>query len=115
MATAERLDVAVSVGSLSDEQALGEADLVISTLPPAAADGLAQHSWRSGQALLDAVYDPWPTRLASSVDAAGGTVISGAAMLLHQAARQVELMTGSAAPIAAMRAALLAAVPRCGM
>ena len=30
-------------------------------------------------------------------------------MLLHQAARQVELMTGHAAPVAAMRAAGLAA------
>jgi shikimate dehydrogenase len=32
-------------------------------------------------------------------------------MLLHQAAAQVELMTGLPAPIEAMRAALRAAVP----
>jgi shikimate dehydrogenase len=37
-------------------------------------------------------------------------VVSGLAMLLHQAAAQVELMTGRPAPLAAMRAALDAAV-----
>ena len=63
--------------------------------------------------LLDVVYDPWPTALASAFTAAGGNVVSGASMLLHQAARQVELMTGQPAPIPAMRAALLAAAPGC--
>jgi len=32
-------------------------------------------------------------------------------MLLHQAARQVELMTGQPAPVAAMRTALHAVAP----
>ena len=36
--------------------------------------------------------------------------MSGFEMLLHQAARQVELMTGQPAPVAAMRAAGLAAM-----
>jgi shikimate dehydrogenase len=36
-------------------------------------------------------------------------------MLLHQAAAQVELMTGQEAPVPAMRAALLAAAPGCGV
>jgi shikimate dehydrogenase len=40
------------------------------------------------------------------VAACTGTVVSGAAMLLHQAGAQVELMTGRSAPIEAMRAAL---------
>lgn len=35
-----------------------------------------------------------------------GPVVGGAVLLLYQAARQVELMTGRTAPIAAMRAAL---------
>jgi shikimate dehydrogenase len=38
--------------------------------------------------------------------ACDGTVVSGAAMLLHQAAAQVELMTGRTAPLEAMRRAL---------
>jgi len=42
--------------------------------------------------------------------AAGGTVVSVLALMLHQAAAQVELMTGRPAPVPAMRAALDAAV-----
>jgi shikimate dehydrogenase len=103
-ATAKRAGVEIRLGALDDD-ALG-ADLVVSTLPPGAADGLAARSWSSRQALLDVVYSPWPTPLASAVAAAGGTVVSGASMLLHQAARQVELMTGRSAPVEAMRAAL---------
>jgi shikimate dehydrogenase len=54
-------------------------------------------------ALLDVVYAPWPTALAA---ACRGVVVGGAAMLLHQAADQVRLMTGRAAPLEAMRQAL---------
>lgn len=82
------------------------ADLVISTLPRGAADPLADAVWRPAQAVLDAVYDPWPTVLAAAAQSAGATVISGALMLLHQAAAQVELMTGRTAPVEAMRDAL---------
>jgi shikimate dehydrogenase len=60
--------------------------------------------------VLDVVYAPWPTPFAAAASAAGGTVVSGLAMLLHQAAGQVELMTGRPAPLAAMRTALEAAV-----
>jgi shikimate dehydrogenase len=56
-------------------------------------------------ALLDVVYDPWPTSLAEAASAAGAMVASGFTMLLHQAAAQVELMTGKPAPRKAMRAA----------
>lgn len=115
LATAEALGVRVSVGALAVDAAELNADLVISTLPPGAADPLADRSWSADQALLDAVYDPWPTVLARRVDAAGGVVLSGALMLLHQAAAQVALMTGRTAPVAAMRAALLAAAPGCGV
>jgi shikimate dehydrogenase len=54
-------------------------------------------------AVLDVVYDPWPTPLAARCR---GVVVSGAAMLLHQAAEQVRLMTGRPAPLDAMRQAL---------
>ena len=56
--------------------------------------------------LLDAIYDPWPTPLAAAVAAAGGRVISGLQMLLHQAFAQVEQFTGLPAPREAMIAAL---------
>lgn len=114
LATAERLDQRVTVAPLADPQPWLAADLILATLPPGAADRFAGLPFRADQALLDVVYDPWPTPLAAALAAAGAPVVSGAAMLLYQAARQVELMTGSAAPVEAMRAALRAAVPGCG-
>ena len=125
--TAERLDRPIEVrslntdgGQLSSEaqQALAGAQLVVSTLPPHAADHIADAAADLGgpqQALLDAAYAPWPSRLAQRFAESGASVVSGAAMLLFQAARQVELMTGSAAPVPAMRAAILAAAPDCGL
>ena len=80
------------------------ADLVVSTVPAGVADVLAVPAGWPG-ILLDVVYDPWPTALAHAATAAGARVVGGLAMLVHQAARQVELMTGGAAPVAAMRTA----------
>jgi shikimate dehydrogenase len=54
----------------------------------------------------DAIYDPWPTPLAAAVSAAGGRVVSGLQMLLHQAYAQVEQFTGRPAPRTQMAAAL---------
>ncbi|GAB3188998.1 shikimate dehydrogenase [Nesterenkonia suensis] len=70
---------------------------VVSTLPPRAADGLAGKLPRLPRRtpLLDVAYDPWPSALARAWEQAGGQVISGLAMLLHQAVRQVELFTAS--------------------
>ena len=105
-ATADRLGVELDLrAGLAGP--VPAADLVISTLPAGAADGLAPPA---GAVVLDVVYAPWPTRFAAAAAAAGGTVVSGLAMLLHQAAAQVELMTGRPAPVPAMRAALDAAV-----
>lgn len=102
---ADRLDVTPDVrAGLAD---LPPADVVISTLPAGAADGLRVA--RPGSAVLDVVYAPWPTPFAATAAATGARVVSGLAMLLHQAAAQVELMTGHPAPLDAMRAALTAA------
>lgn len=109
--TALRVGVALDIGALTrDATALGH-DLVVSTLPGTAADPYAARDWGPDQAVLDVRYDPWPTPLASAASEGGARMISGALMLLHQAARQVELMTGSAAPVEAMRDALRAARP----
>jgi shikimate dehydrogenase len=85
--------------------AVAEVDIVVNTVP---ADAVAQYAatMASTPVLLDAIYDPWPTPLASAVEAAGGRVISGLEMLLHQAFSQVEQFTGMPAPRVAMRAAL---------
>lgn len=101
LTAARRLGVTPQVVAF-DPAVLRDCDLLVSTLPAHAADRLAPHVG-AVPALLDVVYDPWPTTLAMACQ---GTVVSGAAMLLHQAAAQVELMTGQPAPLAMMRAAL---------
>ena len=86
-------------------QVIAGVDVVVSTVP---ADAVAPYApvLAATPLLLDAIYDPWPTPLASAVEAAGGRVISGLQMLLHQAFAQVEQFTGLPAPKEAMRAAL---------
>lgn len=109
-AAGDRLGVQPTIcGGLPDVE-LPEADVVISTLPPGAADAVSNRRWVTQPVVLDVVYTPWPTPLAASALAAGCQIVSGLAVLLHQAAAQVELMTGRPAPIAQMRAALDAAV-----
>jgi shikimate dehydrogenase len=114
-AAADAFGVSLDVHTLDAAAPELGADLVVSTLPAGAADPLAGALWRGSQAVLDVVYDPWPTQLAAGASAAGATVLSGGLMLLHQAAAQVELMTGRAAPVDAMRAALRGARPRSGV
>ncbi len=113
--TAADMEVEIDIAPLDVDGPGLTADLVVSTLPRGAADPLAAHRWRSGQVVLDVVYDPWPTVLAQAAAAGGARVLSGALMLLHQAAAQVALMTGEEAPVPAMRAALAAAAPNCGV
>ena len=110
-ATATAVGIELDVALLRTDAAQLRADLVVSTLPPGAADPLASVAWTPAQAVLDVVYEPWPTPVAAAAAAAGARVLSGALMLLHQAAAQVELMTGLTAPVPAMRAALARAVP----
>jgi shikimate dehydrogenase len=110
-AAAERLGIAVQVRTgLTPEAALPPADIVISTLPAGAADGLRCDG--ATRVVLDVVYAPWPTDFARAADAGGAKVQSGLAMLLHQAAAQVRLMTGLEPPVDDMRAALAAATRR---
>jgi shikimate dehydrogenase len=84
---------------------VARAAVLVSTLPAVAAADYAV-ALAAAPVLLDAIYDPWPTPLAAAVTAAGGTVISGLQMLLHQAFAQVEQFTGQPAPRAQMAAAL---------
>ena len=90
-------------GELDDLAA--RADVVVSTIP---ADAAARYApaLAAVPLLLDAIYDPWPTPLASAVSARGGEVISGLQMLLHQAFSQVEQFTGRPAPRQQMADAL---------
>jgi shikimate-5-dehydrogenase len=105
-AAAERLQVRPRVvGGLSDRPLPGAA-VVISALPPGAADRLRIGPSALGCVVLDVVYAPWPTPFALSARDLGARVVGGLTMLLHQAAAQVELFTGRPAPLEHMRAAL---------
>jgi shikimate dehydrogenase len=67
-------------------------DLVVSTLPGGApVDVLFTDSTRRRAVLLDVAYEPWPSALATTWSAVGGTVVSGLAMLVHQALLQVRI------------------------
>jgi shikimate dehydrogenase len=112
LAAADRLDVAVALAPFDPP---GEAapDLLISTAPAGAADLYAERIRRGGFVpgyVLDVVYHPWPTPLAAAAQQSGAVVAGGFSLLLHQAAEQVSLMTGLAAPVEAMRKAGLAAL-----
>jgi shikimate dehydrogenase len=103
--TAEQIGIDLQVHDFSDVARL-DADVVIATVPSGVADTLAANPPVSPGWLLDVVYSPWPTLLAQKWSSRGGSIVSGLEMLLAQAERQVELMTGRPAPTDAMRAAL---------
>lgn len=90
------IDLAVRLLSAAAGPAAA-ADVVISTLPPRAADGLAGELAASGArttgVLLDVAYDPWPSLIASAWQAGGGSVVPGLEMLLYQAVEQVRLFS----------------------
>jgi shikimate dehydrogenase len=117
LAAASRLGIAVRLTDFTPASAAGSWHLLVSTVPAGAADIYAERLLRGDlvpTAVLDVVYDPWPTRLAAAAGQTGATAISGFELLVHQAARQVELMTARPAPAAAMRRAGQAELRRRG-
>lgn len=92
--------------------ATGDAvDLVVSTIPAAAQPPFADALVARGRVVFDVLYDPWPTPLARAAATAGRPCVGGLDLLVHQATRQVVLMTGCAqAPLSAMRTAGRAAL-----
>ncbi|WP_073945854.1 shikimate dehydrogenase [Streptomyces kebangsaanensis] len=102
----ERLDVEVRTADWSDAEQALKAPLVIATTPAGTTDVLAGAVPERPATLFDVLYDPWPTALAARWSMAGGAVVSGLDLLVHQAVLQVEQMTGrSPAPLDAMRKA----------
>lgn len=69
-------------------------DLTISTTTAGATDERALPP--NCTTLFDVIYAPWPTEYAARWVRAGGTVLGGLDLLVHQAAEQVLLMTGVA-------------------
>jgi shikimate dehydrogenase len=102
----ERLGVEVRTADWSEAVRAFDAPLVIATTPAGSTDALAARVPDSPGTLFDVLYEPWPTALAAAWAARGRPVVSGLDLLVHQAALQVERMTGRApAPLALMRKA----------
>jgi shikimate dehydrogenase len=87
------------------EALAGDAAVLVNTAPAA---GIEAHvaALALAPCVLDVIYHPWPTPLATAVGARGGRLAAGLDMLLHQAFGQVEQFTGRTAPRKAMRDAL---------
>jgi len=83
----------------------GQVDLLVSTIP---AEAVPPDAAESAGAVFDVIYDPWPTFLVSAASAAGLPIVTGIDLLAHQAALQVELMTGETVEVDLLRDAALA-------
>ncbi|CAN7696077.1 shikimate dehydrogenase family protein [Mesorhizobium sp. LjRoot246] len=88
-------------------------DLVVNTTPVATlpSDFPALERFPDSRALFDVVFNPVRTALCAEAEGRGLITIPGWLMLLHQALHQFTLYTGAEAPLAAMRDALLEALP----
>ncbi|WP_349827988.1 shikimate dehydrogenase family protein [Brevibacterium litoralis] len=88
---AERLGLAVTVGTLDDWRPGGE-DLLVSTLPAGSLDGYAP-AWpetlRADQVVLDVAYAPARVDLLAEYRSRGALAVPGTRMLVHQAVEQV--------------------------
>jgi shikimate dehydrogenase len=85
---------------------LPDADLAVSTVVSGAADTIAPSVVDTVPVIVDVIYDPWPTVLATTAEGAGCTVINGRDLLVGQALLQIELMTGHSVAADVLYAAL---------
>ena len=110
VATAARHPAAPSVHVRGLGSGAVPADILVSTIPGGAQSADVLALAEDVPVIFDVIYDPWPTPLARLAGRTGRTLVGGLDLLVHQAAAQVELMTGEPAPLAAMRSAGLAAL-----
>jgi shikimate dehydrogenase len=112
------LGLVVSVSGFDSLRTDRASELVFSTLPGGTDPGVqVPADVRRRATLFDVTYAPWPSALARSWEEAGGVVLSGLAMLLHQALVQVRIfvsgdpfepLPGEDEVLEAMRGALTA-------
>jgi len=98
----------IKVNQCEMDTSLDSYDLIIQTTPSGAFDQYAASLNSATGKLLECLYKPWPTPLASRFAELGGTVISGKELLVEQALFQIELFTQMKFDFAKMRQALLA-------
>ena len=103
LSIASELGLACTVRSWEDRHDGLAAPVVMVTTPVGATDDLADAVPDRPGALLDVGYNSGATALATSWAAAGGTVVDGLDVLVHQAGLQVLLMTGKAVPVTVLR------------
>jgi shikimate dehydrogenase len=114
----------VEVGPEAEHEA-ALADLVVNATPVGMSGSgadptgggwvLPPSSLHRGQVVVDLIYAPRPTPWLAAAAAAGAATVDGLGMLVHQAAAQLELWTGSPVPVGLMwRAAIAAAADEAG-
>ncbi|MEO6471828.1 MAG: shikimate dehydrogenase [Aeromicrobium sp.] len=99
---------AETVVRLIDRPLIDVVDLLVSTVPAKVVSMKAHDLVDSTHAVFDVIYDPWPSPLALAAKESGLKFVSGLDLLAHQAAFQVELMTGSPIEAHILRDAALA-------
>ena len=82
-----------------------ENDLIISTTPAGATDGLSFISTKAD--FFEVIYHPWPTELAKRYQNLGKTVIGGLSLLVEQALFQINYFTQKEFDFDQMRQELL--------
>lgn len=80
-------------------------DLIISTTPAGATDGLSIISTKAD--FFEVIYHPWPTELAKRYQNLGKTVIGGLSLLVEQALFQIKYFSQQDFDFNEMRQALL--------
>ena len=112
---AEAAALAGAVGRVGTPADVRDADLVVNATSIGMGSNelpLGAELLRAGQVVADLVYHPLDTALLAVARAAGATPVDGLGMLVHQAARQIEIWTGLDAPVDVMRAAAEAELAR---
>ena len=108
---AQQLGMHASTSTYADgPSAWAQPGVVVSTVPGGATPPVDDWALPEGAVVFDVVYAGWPTPWAQAWTSQGVNVTRGDGMLLHQAVRQVALMTGAQAPVAAMATALATAL-----
>jgi shikimate dehydrogenase len=111
--------LAGAVGTAGPPEAVDQADIVVNATPVGMQGlgavagsgelpfGLDPDRLGAGQLVVDLIYAPATTPLLVAARGAGAATCNGLGMLIHQAARQVAIWTGQAAPVGVMSAAAL--------
>jgi shikimate dehydrogenase len=104
--------VADSLSSEIIKEKICDSDILLNTTsvgmkPNLSQSLIAPNSLKPELTVMDIVYNPVETKLASDSKAAGAKVISGVEMLIYQGAASFEIWTGRQAPVQVMRKAAL--------